>query len=246
MSMNIDRHIKAHRELYENLANGEAVKAAQTKAFYDEYFAVLDLTAEFYLETVRLVFQEHTLPSGMLTYQNCKVEPRAIRRTTLFTVEGEKGRYLRSRTDVGGARSLLVAATLSQTPPHAGRRGPLRCVFRQELAAADLSDGEEHYFAKRLNARTASSPECTQDCAHPLGAQVSDGVESRSSASRSSQSTRLEDTILPVRLSKRRSSQRPFLLVSTTIDATRCAASPPLEGDKGAIAAFLACRSAEK
>jgi poly(3-hydroxybutyrate) depolymerase len=90
MSMNIDRHIKAHRELYENLANGEAVKAAQTKAFYDEYFAVLDLTAEFYLETVRLVFQEHTLPSGMLTYQNCKVEPRAIRRTTLFTVEGEK------------------------------------------------------------------------------------------------------------------------------------------------------------
>jgi polyhydroxyalkanoate depolymerase len=90
MSMNIDRHLKAHRELYENLANGEAAKAAQTKAFYDEYFAVLDLTAEFYLETVRLVFQEHTLPLGALTYQNHKVEPRAIRRTALFTVEGEK------------------------------------------------------------------------------------------------------------------------------------------------------------
>ena len=90
MSMNIERHLKAHRELYENLANGETVKAAQTKAFYDEYFAVLDLTAEFYLETVRLVFQEHTLPMGALTYQNRKVEPHAIRRTTLFTVEGEK------------------------------------------------------------------------------------------------------------------------------------------------------------
>ena len=90
MSMNIDRHLRAHRELYENLANGEAAKAAQTKAFYDEYFAVLDLTAEFYLETVRLVFQEHTLPLGALTYQNHKVEPRAIRRTALFTVEGEK------------------------------------------------------------------------------------------------------------------------------------------------------------
>ena len=64
MSMNIDRHLKAHRELYENLARGEAEKAAQTKAFYDEYFAVLDLTAEFYLETVKLVFQEHTLPLG--------------------------------------------------------------------------------------------------------------------------------------------------------------------------------------
>ena len=62
--MNTDRHIKAHHELYENLSNGEAAKAAQTKAFYDEYFAVLDLTAEFYLETVRFVFQEHTLPTG--------------------------------------------------------------------------------------------------------------------------------------------------------------------------------------
>jgi polyhydroxyalkanoate depolymerase len=81
MSMNIERHVKAHHELYENLANGEKVKAAQTKAFYDEYFAVLDLTSEFYLETVRLVFQDHALPLGMLTYQNCKIEPRAIRRT---------------------------------------------------------------------------------------------------------------------------------------------------------------------
>ena len=90
MSMNIDRHVKAHRELYDNLAKGEAAKAAQTKAFYDEYFAVLDLTAEFYLETVRLIFQEHALPLGALTYMNSKVEPRVINRTTLFTVEGEK------------------------------------------------------------------------------------------------------------------------------------------------------------
>ena len=90
MSMNIERHLKAHQDLYENLAKGEEAKAAQTKAFYDEYFAVLDLTAEFYLETVRLVFQEHALPLHALTYENRKVEPQAIRRTMLFTVEGEK------------------------------------------------------------------------------------------------------------------------------------------------------------
>jgi poly(3-hydroxybutyrate) depolymerase len=90
MSMNIERHIKAHQELYENLAKGDEAKAAQTKAFYDEYFAVLDLTAEFYLETVRLVFQEHALPLHALTYENRKVEPQSIRRTMLFTVEGEK------------------------------------------------------------------------------------------------------------------------------------------------------------
>jgi poly(3-hydroxybutyrate) depolymerase len=90
MSMNIDRHLKAHQELYHHLARGEEAKAAATKAFYDEYFAVLDLTAEFYLETVKLVFQEHALPLGALTYENQKVEPRAIKRTMLFTVEGEK------------------------------------------------------------------------------------------------------------------------------------------------------------
>jgi poly(3-hydroxybutyrate) depolymerase len=90
MSMNIERHIKAHRELYENLATGEREKAQATKTFYDEYFAVLDLTAEFYLETVNLVFQEHALPLGTLKYQGRRVDPKAIRRTMLLTVEGEK------------------------------------------------------------------------------------------------------------------------------------------------------------
>jgi len=90
MSMNIERHIKAHKELYENLAAGDIEKAEATKSFYDEYFAVLDLSAEFYLETVRLVFQECALPLGTLTFQGEKVEPRAIRRTMLLTVEGER------------------------------------------------------------------------------------------------------------------------------------------------------------
>jgi poly(3-hydroxybutyrate) depolymerase len=90
MSMNLDRHVKAHRELYENLANGEIEKAAITKAFYDEYFAVLDLTAEFYLETVRLIFQEHALPLGQLQFHGKPIEPSAIRRTMLLTVEGER------------------------------------------------------------------------------------------------------------------------------------------------------------
>jgi poly(3-hydroxybutyrate) depolymerase len=90
MSMNIERHVKAHKELYENLANGEAEKAASTKAFYDEYFAVLDLTAEFYLETVRYIFQEYALPLGRLKWHGDTVDPSAIRRTMLLTVEGER------------------------------------------------------------------------------------------------------------------------------------------------------------
>jgi poly(3-hydroxybutyrate) depolymerase len=90
MAMNIERHIKAHRDLYDHLANGDLEKANVTKAFYDEYFAVLDLAAEFYLETVRLVFQEHALALGKLTWNGVPVEPRAIRRTMLLTVEGER------------------------------------------------------------------------------------------------------------------------------------------------------------
>ena len=90
MSMNVERHMKAHRELYDHLAKGEHEKAQVTKAFYDEYFAVLDLTAEFYLETVRLVFQECALPVGKLQWQGERVEPRAIKRTMLLTVEGER------------------------------------------------------------------------------------------------------------------------------------------------------------
>jgi polyhydroxyalkanoate depolymerase len=90
MSMNIERHLKAHRELYDSLVNGDLAKAKATKDFYDEYFAVLDLTAEFYIETVRLVFQEHALPLGQLKFRGEAVEPKAIRRTMLLTVEGEK------------------------------------------------------------------------------------------------------------------------------------------------------------
>ena len=90
MSMNIDRHLKAHVDLFNHLAQGCHARAAATKAFYDEYFAVLDMTAEFYLETVRYVFQEYRLPQGTLTWHGHAVKPAAIRRTTLLTVEGEK------------------------------------------------------------------------------------------------------------------------------------------------------------
>jgi len=82
--------VKAHRDLFDDLVKGDLAKAQATKDFYDEYFAVLDLSAEFYLETVSLVFQEHALPLGTLEWRGCKVEPRAIRRTMLLTIEGER------------------------------------------------------------------------------------------------------------------------------------------------------------
>lgn len=90
MSMNPKRHIDTHVDLVGHIATGNIDRAEATKTFYDEYFAVLDLTAEFYLETVNLVFQRHLLPQGLLTWHGEPVEPAAIRRTALLTVEGEK------------------------------------------------------------------------------------------------------------------------------------------------------------
>jgi len=90
VSMNLERHIKQHMDLADHLAKGEKEKAEVIKTFYDEYFAVMDLPAEFYIETVRDVFQEHLLPQGKLMHRGRPVNPAAIKRMGLMTVEGEK------------------------------------------------------------------------------------------------------------------------------------------------------------
>ena len=90
MSMNMDRHKQAFKNLYEHLRDGRVEEAESIRKFYDEYLAVNDLPAEFYLETVRKVFQTYDLPRGQLTFQGRPVRPAAIRRTALMTVEGER------------------------------------------------------------------------------------------------------------------------------------------------------------
>jgi poly(3-hydroxybutyrate) depolymerase len=90
MSMNAERHIKAQVDLYKAMAKGEQAEARTIKDFYDEYFAVLDMTAEFYLETVQWVFQDFRLARGQLDWKDRRVHPKAIRRTALFTIEGER------------------------------------------------------------------------------------------------------------------------------------------------------------
>jgi len=90
LAMNMQRHVKAHVDLFGHIIDGDEAKAAVTKDFYDEYFAVLDLPAEFYLETVEWIFQESRLAAGTLSYRGNPVNTRAIRRTALLTVEGER------------------------------------------------------------------------------------------------------------------------------------------------------------
>jgi poly(3-hydroxybutyrate) depolymerase len=87
--MNLDRHLDAHRNLFMHLVKGDGDSAQKHREFYDEYLAVMDLTAEFYLQTVDNGFIRHCLPKGEMTHRGRPVDPGAIRNAGLLTVEGE-------------------------------------------------------------------------------------------------------------------------------------------------------------
>ncbi len=89
VSMNLDRHIDAHKELFFNLVKADGDSATKHKEFYDEYLAVMDLPAEYYLQTVDTVFVRHALPKGEMTHRGNPIDPAAIRNTALLTIEGE-------------------------------------------------------------------------------------------------------------------------------------------------------------
>jgi poly(3-hydroxybutyrate) depolymerase len=114
MSMNLDRHITAHKEFFVHLVKNDGDSAEKHRDFYDEYLAVMDLTAEFYLQTVETVFVRHALPKGKMTHRGEKVDPAAIRSVALFTVEGEND-------DISGVGQTEAAHDLCINIPPAMR-----------------------------------------------------------------------------------------------------------------------------
>lgn len=110
MSMNVGRHLKVHLDLYRHVVCDDKIQADGIRVFYDEYGAVLDLPAEFYLETVQRVFQEFQLAVGTLDWRGRRVDPGAIRGTALLTVEGE-------RDDVCGIGQTSAALDLCRGVP---------------------------------------------------------------------------------------------------------------------------------
>ncbi len=89
LSMNSDRHVNAHYDYFQHLVDGDGDNADKHRKFYDEYLSVLDMTAEFYLQTIKDVFQEHSLPKGEFEHRGRLVRPEAITDIALMTVEGE-------------------------------------------------------------------------------------------------------------------------------------------------------------
>jgi len=110
VSMNLDRHIEAHRNLFTNLVKGDGDSAQKHREFYDEYLAVMDLAAEFYLQTVDTVFIKHSLPKGEMTYRGRRIDPSAIKRVALMTVEGEND-------DISGVGQTEAAHSLCPNIP---------------------------------------------------------------------------------------------------------------------------------
>lgn len=110
MTMNLDRHVAAHRDLFGHLVRGDGDSADKHRDFYDEYLAVMDLTAEFYLQTVETVFIRHDLPRGHMTHRGHRIDPAAIRRTALLTVEGGKD-------DISGLGQTAAAHRLCTNIP---------------------------------------------------------------------------------------------------------------------------------
>ncbi|MFD1747228.1 polyhydroxyalkanoate depolymerase [Rhizobium helianthi] len=155
MSMNLDRHLIAHKEFFQHLVKNDGESAEKHRDFYDEYLAVMDLTAEFYLQTVDTVFIQHALPKGTMMHRSVPVDTTAIRNVALLTIEGEND-------DISGVGQTHAAQTictnipddkrLHYVQPDVGHYGVFNgSRFRKEIAPRILSFTREHSKAVRKN-----------------------------------------------------------------------------------------------
>jgi poly(3-hydroxybutyrate) depolymerase len=110
MAMNLDRHVSAHVDMFNNLVSGDGDSAEKHREFYDEYMAVMDLAAEYYMQTIETVFVEHSLPKGEMKHRGALVDLKAIRRCALMTVEGEND-------DISGVGQTYAAQELCSNIP---------------------------------------------------------------------------------------------------------------------------------
>ncbi|AVA19708.1 MULTISPECIES: polyhydroxyalkanoate depolymerase [unclassified Rhizobium] len=147
MSMNLDRHMIAHKDFFMHLVKNDG-EPEKHRDFYDEYLAVMDLTAEFYLQTVDQVFMKHALPKGELTHRGQRVDPTAIRNVALLTVEGEND-------DISGVGQTKAAQTICTNipddmrmhylQPDVGHYGVFNgSRFRREIAPRIVAFTREH------------------------------------------------------------------------------------------------------
>jgi poly(3-hydroxybutyrate) depolymerase len=115
MTMNLGSHLNSHWEMFKHLVKGDEESADSSRDFYEEYRSVCDMTAEFYLQTIDVVFQQHLLPKGQMMHRGRRVDPSAIRDTALLAIEGE-------RDDISGIGQTKAALTIADKLPAAKKK----------------------------------------------------------------------------------------------------------------------------
>ena len=181
MTMNLDRHLTAHKDLFRHLVHGDGDSAEKHREFYDEYLAVMDLTSEFFLQTVDSVFVRHAMPRQIMMHRGRRIDLAAIRRVALMTVEGEKD-------DITGAGQCAAALDLcTGIPGH--RKQHFECPkvghygifngsrFRRQIAPRIAA------FARAQDPRTVSGIVMPAFDRQSLGGRLAlNGVEPASAA----------------------------------------------------------------
>jgi poly(3-hydroxybutyrate) depolymerase len=163
MSMNLDRHMIAQKDFYWHLVKNDGEPAEKHRDFYDEYLAVMDLTAEFYLQTVDTVFIRHALPKGEMTHRGNRVDLTKIRHTALLTVEGEND-DISGVGQTGAAQHLCTnipdALREHYVQPDVGHYGVFNgSRFRKEIAPRIIRFARTHKrSAEPVNSNVAGVP----------------------------------------------------------------------------------------
>jgi len=182
MTMNFDRHIAAHLGLFKHRVCGDDASAEVTRAFYNEYTAVMDLPADFYLQTLERVFQDHALPRGTLTSRSRRVKPAAIERTALLTIEGE-------RDDICAPGQTVAAHALCCRLPDSKKAHHLQSevghygIFNGRRWRTEIYPKTRDFI--RTNTRTAVSESLLRDSSASPAAKAgpSEGADGGTSAS---------------------------------------------------------------
>jgi poly(3-hydroxybutyrate) depolymerase len=175
MAMNIDRHVTAHLDMFNHLVSGDEDPAEKLREFYDEYLAVMDLAAEYYMQTVETVFVRHALPKGEMTHRGQLVDLKAIRNGGLLSVEGEKD-------DISGVGQTCAANELCVNIPESRKQYYLAKgvghygVFNGSRFRKEIAPRIREFIARiEASAKPAKAPK-PNGAGHPKGAEPVDAT----------------------------------------------------------------------
>ena len=158
MSMNAERHSKSFIDLFHHRVAGDMEKADAIRDFYKEYFAIMDMSADFYLETVDQVFQRYLLPLGKMQHKGEPIDLARDQEDISSDGRGREGRHLRRRPDARRARPVFGPAALYEDPSLAGGRRPLRRLQRQAMGEPSLSGAAQPHPVEPVSARLLGLP----------------------------------------------------------------------------------------